>query len=105
MLRPSLAPQNGGAPPMTPFPDWRPQGVIPAVLLPFRDDFAIDAPAYRRHLRDVGAVAGIAALTVNGHSSEVHACTVDEQREVLRLTMNEVGDRLPIVAGVYADGS
>jgi 4-hydroxy-tetrahydrodipicolinate synthase len=90
---------------MTPFPDWRPRGVIPAVLLPFRDDFAIGAAAYRAHLRDVAAVAGITALTVNGHSSEVHACTVDEQREVLRLTMQEVGDRLPIVAGVYADGS
>ena len=61
--------------------------------------------AYRGHLRDVAAVAGITALTVNGHSSEVHACTADEQREVLRLTMEEVGDRLPIVAGVYADGS
>ena len=90
---------------MTPFPDWRPQGVIPAVLLPFRDDFSIDAGAYRGHLRDVASVAGITALTVNGHSSEVHACTADEQREVLRLTMAEVGDRLPIVAGIYADGS
>ena len=62
---------------MTPFPDWRPQGVIPAVLLPFRDDFAIDPAAYRGHLRDVAAVAGITAMTVNGHSSEVHACTLD----------------------------
>src|SRR5207248_8990920 len=45
------------------------------------------------------------ALTVNGHSSEVHACTVDEQRVVMRITMDELGDRLPIIAGVYADGS
>jgi 4-hydroxy-tetrahydrodipicolinate synthase len=79
--------------------------VIPAVLLPFRDDFSIDAAAYRRHLRDVGGVEGIAAVTVNGHSSEVHACTFDEQREVLRLSLDELGDRLPVIAGVYADGS
>jgi 4-hydroxy-tetrahydrodipicolinate synthase len=90
---------------MTRFKDWQPAGVIPAVLLPFRGDFAIDDNAYRRHLRDVAAVPGISALTVNGHSSEVHACTLDEQRAVLRLTMEEVGDRLPVVAGVYADGS
>lgn len=90
---------------MTRFKDWQPQGVIPAVLLPFHADFSIDAAAYRRHLRDVGAVEGISALTVNGHSGEVHACTVDEQREVLRLTLDEVGDRLPVIAGVYADGS
>ena len=88
---------------MTPFPDWRPHGVIPAVLLPFRDDFAIDAAAYRHHLRDVAAVAGITALTVNGHSSEVHACTAEEQREVLRLTMDEVGDRLAWFGGLGDD--
>ncbi|HEX5317589.1 MAG TPA: dihydrodipicolinate synthase family protein [Stellaceae bacterium] len=90
---------------MTRFRDWTPHGVIPAVLLPFHADYSIDAASYRRHLRDVGGVDGISALTVNGHSSEVHACTLDEQREVLRLTLAEIGDRLPIVAGVYADGS
>jgi 4-hydroxy-tetrahydrodipicolinate synthase len=91
--------------PMTSFKDWLPQGVIPAVLLPFKPDFSIDEAAYRKHLRDVAAIAGISALTVNGHSSEVHACTVDEQRTVMRMTMDELGDRLPIIAGVYADGS
>jgi 4-hydroxy-tetrahydrodipicolinate synthase len=87
------------------FNDWTPQGVIPAVLLPFRADFSIDEPAYRAHLREVAAVRGISAITVNGHSSEIHACTADEQREVLRITMEEIGDRLPVVAGIYADGS
>ena len=90
---------------MTKFKDWLPHGVIPAVLLPFKPDFSIDEAAYRRHLRDVAAVNGISALTVNGHSCEVHACTVDEQREVMRVTMDELGDRLPIISGVYADGS
>ena len=87
------------------FDNWTPQGVIPAVLLPFRADFSIDVPAYRAHLREVAGVRGIGAITVNGHSSEVHACTADEQREVLRVTMAEIGDRLPVVAGIYADGS
>ena len=90
---------------MTSFKDWLPRGVIPAVLLPFKSDFSIDEAAYRKHLRDVAAVTGISALTVNGHSSEVHACTVDEQREVMRITTDELGDRLPVIAGLYADGS
>jgi len=90
---------------MTTFKDWMPQGVIPAVLLPFKPDFSIDEAAYRGHLRDVAAVAGITALTVNGHSSEVHACTLAEQREVLRISLEEAGDRLPVIAGIYADGS
>jgi 4-hydroxy-tetrahydrodipicolinate synthase len=90
---------------MSRYKDWTPHGVIPAVLLPFRADFSIDERSYRKHLRDVVAVDGIAAITVNGHSSEVHACTVDEQREVLAITLDEVGDRLPVVSGVYADRS
>src|SRR5258707_4124215 len=90
---------------MTQFKDWLPQGVIPAVLLPFKPDFSIDEAAYRQHLRDVAGVGGVSALTVNGHSSEVHACTVDEQRAVMQITMDELGARLPIIAGVYADGS
>src|SRR5438105_13475103 len=90
---------------MTNFTHWLAQGVSPAVLLPFKPDFSIDAAAYRKHLRDVAAVPGLSALTVNGHSCEVHACNLDEQREVMRITMDELGDRLPIIAGVYADGS
>lgn len=90
---------------MTKFKDWQPHGVIPAVLLPFHRDFSIDETSYRKHLRDVAVVDGISAITVNGHSSEVHACNLDEQQRVLALTMDELGDRLPIIAGVYSDGS
>ena len=36
-----------------------PHGVIPAVLLPFDNDFAIDEAAFRKHLRDVAATPGI----------------------------------------------
>ncbi len=82
-----------------------PAGVIPACLLPFDEDFAIDAGEYRKHLRDIASVPGLAAITTNAHASEVHACSVEEQRRVLDLTLDEVGDRLPVVAGIYADGS
>lgn len=85
--------------------DFQPSGVIPATLLLFDADVAIDGPATRRHLAQVAATPGLAAITVNGHSSEVHACSADEQRRVLDLALDEVGDRLPVVGGVYADGS
>jgi len=84
---------------------FEPRGVIPAVLLPFHEDFSIDAAAYRAHLRQVAAVPGISAITTNAHASEVASCDPDEQREVLAITMEEVGDRIPVVAGVYADGT
>jgi len=83
---------------------YAPAGVIPAVLLPFHDDLSIDEASYRSHLRDVASVEGISAITVNAHASEVASCTFDEQRRVLEVTQEELG-ALPIVNGVYADGS
>jgi 4-hydroxy-tetrahydrodipicolinate synthase len=90
---------------VTTFKDFKPSGVIPACLLPFDTEYAIDEPAYRKHLRDVAGVAGLAAVTVNAHASEVHACTFEEQERVLDIAVEELGDRLPLVNGVYADGS
>jgi 4-hydroxy-tetrahydrodipicolinate synthase len=84
---------------------FHPHGVIPAVLLPFFDDLSIDEFSYRKHLRDVASVKGISALTTNAHSTEVASCTFDEQRRVLEITQDEVGAQLPIVNGIYADGS
>src|SRR5262245_33365450 len=85
--------------------DYAPQGVIPAVLLPFHEDLSIDEAAYRAHLRDVASVEGVAAITANAHASEVASCSFDEQRRVLEITQEELGARLPIVNGIYAEGS
>ena len=85
-------------------PGYLPAGVIPAVLLPFHDDLTIDEASYRAHLRDVAAVEGVSAITVNAHASEVASCSFDEQRRVLEISKEELG-ALPIVNGVYADGS
>jgi 4-hydroxy-tetrahydrodipicolinate synthase len=82
-----------------------PHGVIPAVLLPFHDDLSIDEKSFRSHLRDVGATQGISAITLNAHSTEVASCTFDEQRRVLEIAQDEIGGKLPIVNGIWADGS
>ena len=84
---------------------YLPYGVIPAVLLPFNDDLSIDERSFRSHLRDVGATDGVTALTINAHSTEVASCTFDEQRRVLDITQDEVGDKVPLVHGIWADGS
>jgi len=82
-----------------------PHGVIPAVLLPFFDDFSIDEASYRSHLRDVCSTPGISAITTNAHASEVASCTFEEQTRVLDITLDEVGSTTPIVCGVYTEGS
>src|SRR5258707_2675007 len=82
-----------------------PAGVIPAVLLPFDDDLAIDEQSFRGHLRHVAATEGLSAITVNAHSTEVASCTFEEQRRVMDIAADEIGGKLPIVHGVWADGS
>src|SRR5690348_2522957 len=84
---------------------YTPHGVIPAVLLPFADDLTIDEQSFRKHLADIAATEGLSAITVNAHSTEVASCSFDEQRRVLEIAQDEVGARLPIVNGVWADGS
>lgn len=87
------------------FKDFRPAGVIPATLLALHDDMTIDERQTRRHLRDCALVDGVSAVTVNGHASEVHACSFDEQQQILAASLAEVGDRVPLINGIYADGS
>src|SRR6185503_13640914 len=84
---------------------YLPHGVIPAILLPFNDDLSIDERSFRSHIRDVASTEGLSALTINAHSTEVASCTFDEQRRVLDIAQDEIGDRLPLVHGIWADGS
>jgi 4-hydroxy-tetrahydrodipicolinate synthase len=90
---------------MARFGKFVPQGVIPAALLPFHEDFTIDEVSFKSHLADVASVKGISAITVNGHSTEVSSCNFDEQKRVLGLALEAVGGHIPLVNGIYADGS
>src|SRR5215472_8954430 len=91
--------------PMRRHTQFMPHGVIPAVLLPFANDLAIDEKSFRKHLADIAATEGLSAITVNAHSTEVGSCSFDEQRRVLEIAQDEIGARLPIVNGIWADGS
>src|SRR6202051_274096 len=94
-----------GEPKMPRHAHYVPHGVVSAVLCPVADDLAIDEKSFRKHLSDVAAVEGLSAVTVNAHSTEVASCTFEEQRRVLDICQDEIGGRLPIVNGIWADGS
>ena len=84
---------------------FEPRGIIPACLLPFDVNMSIDEKHFRSHLRDLVAVDGISAITINAHSMEVHALSIEEQARTTDITLDEIGDQIPIIHGVYADGS
>ncbi len=81
------------------------EGVIPAILLSFNDDMSINEKESRSHIKSCGLTDGITAITVNGHSSEIHACNFEEQKRILEFSLDEVGDKVPVINGVYSDGS
>lgn len=87
------------------FQNFQPKGVIPATLLILNDDMSIDEKQTRKHLSDCALVDGVSAVTVNGHASEVHACDFEEQKQILVASLAEVGDKVPLINGIYADGS
>jgi len=90
---------------MSHYKKFKLEGVIPATLLAFDKDFQINEKASRKHIKECALTDGISAITVNGHSSEIHACNFEEQKRILSFSLEEVGDRVPIINGVYADGS
>jgi 4-hydroxy-tetrahydrodipicolinate synthase len=81
------------------------EGVMPANLLPFRADLDIDEAAYRRHLRWLADTRGVTGLVVNGHAAEVASLDREERRRALALALDEVAGKVPVVAGVYTDGT
>ena len=90
---------------MARFNKFVPQGVIPAAPLPFNEDFSIDGTSFKSHLTDLANVKGLSAITINAHSTEVSSCNFDEQKRVLELAQEAVGERMPLINGIYADGS
>jgi len=80
-------------------------GVMPANILPFTADLAIDEPAYRAHLRWLVDQRGVTGVVANGHAAEVSSLAREERRRALALALDEIAGRVPVVAGVYTDGT
>jgi 4-hydroxy-tetrahydrodipicolinate synthase len=81
------------------------RGVIPANLLPFDASLEVDERNLRRHLRGILDIEGISGITTNAHATEVATLTEAEQRRLLDITLEEAGGQVPVIAGVYEDGS
>jgi len=86
-------------------PDLVLDGVIPANLIAFDAELEIDEENYRRHLRYLIDTPGVAGITTNAHASEVATLTFEEQQRVLEITLEEVAGAVPVVCGVYEDGT
>lgn len=80
-------------------------GVIPANILPFDENLEIDEKNYRRHIRYIVDTPGVSGITTNAHASEVATLTLEEQKRSLNITLDEVNGKVPVICGVYQDGT
>ena len=81
------------------------RGVIPANLIAFDADLEIDERNYRRHLRHIVDTQGVSGITTNGHAAEVATLSPEEQRRSLSITVDEVAGKVPVVCGIFEDGT
>jgi len=81
------------------------QGCMPANLLPFTADLQIDEAAYREHLRWLADTQGVTGIVANGHAAEVSSLSREERRRALAIALDEVAGKVPVIAGVYSDGT
>jgi 4-hydroxy-tetrahydrodipicolinate synthase len=77
------------------------QGVIPAIMTPFREDLSVDADLLR-HEVDSLVRAGCAGIVALGSLGEGGSLSFDEKKAVLRLCREALEGRGPLVAGVAA---
>jgi 4-hydroxy-tetrahydrodipicolinate synthase len=80
-------------------------GCMPANLLPFTADLAVDEPAYRAHLRWLADAPGVTGIVANGHAAEVASLDREERKRTLAIALDEVAGKVPVVTGIYSDGS
>ena len=64
-------------------------------------DARIDEPALRRYLDHV-ASSGPRAIAINADTGEGPHLWPEERRRVLEIAVDEVGDRVPLIAGLGA---
>ena len=80
-------------------------GTMPANILPFTAELAIDEAAYRTHLRWLADTRGVTGIVDNGHAAEVSSLTREERKRSLAIAADEVAGKIPLIAGIYSDGT
>ena len=80
-------------------------GCIPANVLPFTADLGVDEAAYRKHLRWLTDTEGVTGILANGHAAEVSSLSREERKRTLAIALDEIAGKLPVITGIYSDGT
>lgn len=80
------------------------KGLIPAIAVPFNEDYSIDEAGLTRFAKWLAGQRGIKALMTNGHTGEVFSLTPEERTEVTRITAAAVDGRVPVISSIVCEG-
>ncbi|KAF2186017.1 aldolase [Zopfia rhizophila CBS 207.26] len=81
------------------------RGLTPAPVTPFNKDGSIDYDAIQRLGSWLGSIPGVKGLVVLGHAGEGTFLTQEEQVSVIRAFVKSVDNKIPIIAGITAEGT
>lgn len=74
-------------------------GVIAFPVTPFKQDLSLDLAGLRKNLRRL-LEHPVCAIVVGAGTGELHSLSPDEHLAVVKATIEEVGGRRPVLAGV-----
>src|SRR5437660_12009996 len=77
--------------------NWR--GVIPAITTGFNDDYSVDRTFFAEHCRWL-VEAGCIGLVPLGSLGEGATLSFDEKIAILEISLNAIGERVPIIPGI-----
>jgi 4-hydroxy-tetrahydrodipicolinate synthase len=80
------------------------KGIIPPVTTPFTSDGEIDEKAFRAQVRFLLG-QGVHGMCVGGSTGEGHTLAIDEFRRLMAACVEEVGSKVPVVAGIIANST
>ena len=84
--------------------DFRPTGIMPAMVTPFNKDESINEENLRNlvnHLID----QGVTGLVPVGTTGEFVNMTFEERLKVIEIVVDEVNGRVPVIAGTGETGT
>jgi 4-hydroxy-tetrahydrodipicolinate synthase len=79
-------------------------GIIPPLVTPFDADGEIDEKAFRAQARFMLA-KGVHGICIGGSTGEGHTMTREERKRLIMAAMEEVGDKIPVVAGIIVNST
>lgn len=78
--------------------EFKPKGIIPAVITPLTNDGKFNEKAMRKLLNYL-IDGGVHGLFIVGTTGEFYGLTPEEKRDIFMLTMDETNGRIPVYAG------